>query len=755
MLRKKFDYSKSRNVVVYLRMSSENQSKTSPEQQLRAINQRIAARGLPWKIAKVYRDDAVSGKTTLQRPGFQQMIRDIKTGAVATEVILVDTVERFGRMEDLDNYRRQLRVRHGVYVLTADRDFADPDAPGARCIEAIENLRASEDSRIKANDVVRGKIQSIEDGYWPGSPVPFGYKLEVAATEKRRNRDVVHHKLVLDPETAPVVVAMFQASAEHPSWGQQRLANFLNKQDEIPERFKPFHADTVGCRLKNDIYRGTLVWSENSTGLIDERRVIEKNDEEFVIRKEGFCEPIVDAETFEKVDAGIIARARPRQDGGSNGQSRGVNYRYPLTGLVRCGHCGASMVPNSTSPYITKSGEEKVYCSYACPNQRNGICENDCRVKETWLREVIIGKLIERLFPDQDGVESLVAEVQDLVEQQRLADQSQRQGVIPQLEAELSELQSRVGGWSVTLAKPDLPSQLRSTIETQAAQTLNRIMEIENSLESQACESSVFNNLVRPSEIRDRLNRLAEVLDDQCATSINLELSMHIDRIDCFKEGRVVSRTCKIGSVPNAVAWFSETSEIVSSADDEPNNGYQTKPRRRAWMRIHDESFSNERLRDQINMATDPHRFAMLPNDWFWIDVFQIPERSCWTKDNRDAVRRRYQEVQSATGRKPSANALAREFGVSRPTILAALDHAQRDDTVVPQHRRQPTIKVKGNPNVEAEIARLHDSGMSNKEIGSVVGIGRSTVTKALDRLYEDRGVPRPDGRATRYKQRV
>jgi hypothetical protein len=29
----------------------------------------------------------------------------------------------------------------------------------------------------------------------------------------------------------------------------------------------------------------------------------------------------------------------------------------------------------------------------------------------------------------------------------------------------------------------------------------------------------------------------------------NLELSMHIDRIDCYDDGKVVLRTCKLGAV--------------------------------------------------------------------------------------------------------------------------------------------------------------------------------------------------------------
>ncbi len=749
MLRKKFDFQVLRDVVFYGRMSSDDQSQTSPAQQERAVRKLIKSRGLPWRVVKVYKDDAISGKTALHRNGFQQMLRDIKTGVVQATVILVDTIEPFGRMDNLDTYRRDLRFRHGVYVLTADRNFADPNSVDSKYAEMFENMRASEDSRIKANDVYRGKIQVIEAGFWPGSPVPFGYKLEVAATEKRRSRELLHHKLVPDPETAPIMAILFHASADHPSWGQQSLARYLNNNDAISDRFKPFHADTVGHRLKSEIYRGTLVWSENSTGLVDERRVIEKNDEEHVIRVDGFCDPIVDAVTFEKVDLGIIARSTRRQT--DAGASRGTNYRYPLTGLVRCGHCGASMVPNSTAPYRTKSGETKTYCSYACPNHRNGICENGKRVKEEWLRESVVGKVVQRLFPKDSDYSSLIEEVQSIVEQQRRSDDSQRAGVVPQLQAELDDLQARVSGWSVTLSKRDLQNQLRDTIESQAGEALERIAEIEADLESQVCEDAVFDRLVDPSDVRDRLGRLAEVLDGECATLANLELSMHIDRIDCFEDGRVVCRSCKLGSVPDAVLWFSHTKELLGRNGTQSSDGYQTKARRRAWMQVEDNSFTDERLRDRINMATNPQRFDSLPSEWFWVDEFQIPEPTCWSRENAEAVMARFETLQ-ASGKKPSLNVIAKEFGVSRPTITRALDIALGSDKSG-THRKEPTVSVKGNPDVEAEIARLHDDGMLNKDIGQKLGISRSTVTNALDRLYEQRGLPRPDGRSTRHQR--
>ena len=201
---------------------------------------------------------------------------------------------------------------------------------------------------------IRDRIGSIEDGYWPGGPVPFGYRLELACVEKRHRREVTHHVLVFDEDTGPIMLSLLVQSAKKPSWGQDRLTGWLNDRPDIPDELKPFHASTIGKRLRNPIYRGILVWSEYSQGVVDDRRVLEKNDEQDIIRIEGFCEPIAPVEILKQVDANIELRKkfRPDSETESSCTKRGVNYSHPLTGLVRCGHCGASMVPNLSLIHI-------------------------------------------------------------------------------------------------------------------------------------------------------------------------------------------------------------------------------------------------------------------------------------------------------------------------------------------------------------------------------------------------------------------
>jgi DNA invertase Pin-like site-specific DNA recombinase len=752
MLKRKFDFSQPIDVALYLRMSSDKQNPKSPQQQRERIQNIIENRNLPWRIVEVYQDDAISGKYARKRPQFMKMMNDISSGAINVGAILVDTIERFGRMEDLDSRRKRLLNRHGVVILTADRNFSDPYTPEGHAMTAIENLRAYDANRIKANDVVRGKIGSIEDGYWPGGPVPFGYRLELADIEKRHRREVKHHVLVFDEVTGPIMLSMLVQSASKPSWGQDRLTGWLNDRPDIPDELKPFHASTIGKRLRNPIYRGILVWSEYSQGVVDDRRVLEKNDERDIIRVEGFCEPIAPVEILKQVDANIELRKkfRPDSEAESSGTKRGVNYSHPLTGLVRCGHCGASMVPNSTSPYTTKSGETRNYCSYMCPNGRTKACQNKKRIKEEWLRQVVIEKIVQRLAPDEASIAELVEETRQMVlEQQRLSKQESKSN-LPQLHADLESLEEQIRGWAETLAKSNLHRRLRESLEAKSNNAYGKIDLIEQAIAESSAEENVLQVAVQAGEVRSSLSRLHEKILADCPTSANLELSMHLDKIECFEDGQVTSRICKLGSSPIAVQWFGGSEASTDLSREGVAGAHRVKPRRRALLRLEADDGDFDELLDRIHTATDPNRFAGLPEHWFWVDEFKVPKKISWVHENAQRVLERYQEIK-ASGKKPILNAMAREFGKSRPTISRALDIATEVKSgEKPEHRREPK-SVKGNPELEAQIARMHDSGSLNSEIAKAFGLGRSTVTKALDRLYLERGIPRPDGRKTRH----
>jgi DNA invertase Pin-like site-specific DNA recombinase len=408
MLHRVFDPKRSYRVVIYVRMSSDKQNPRSPKQQIDEIKRRLLALGYRWVIVKIYRDEAKSGKYLRKRNGYQQMLRDLKTGTVVADLILVDTLERLGRVEELPTIRKELFERHGILVLTGDSNFADPNTPQGKALGMFEAMRATEDGRVKAHNVLRGKRDAAEQKHWPGGPPPFGYMLKSIMKTVNGREEVDYCLLVPNPATRWIIAHLFE-TAEKTSHGSTRLVRALNSDPRIHDEHKPFQPETVSYWLDSRIYYGDLYWGVNATGVVDDTRVVEPNAQEEVLHVPGFCEQLVAREQWNNVHAVRQVRsqralaARHRKATGDGKQlvapAPGLTLNYLLSGLLFC-ECGLRMVTSSSSPYVAKDGTERRYTSYVCPGYLGGHCENGTRVSEEWVRSVVIGKLRERLFPE-------------------------------------------------------------------------------------------------------------------------------------------------------------------------------------------------------------------------------------------------------------------------------------------------------------------------------------------------------------------
>jgi DNA invertase Pin-like site-specific DNA recombinase len=408
MLKRVFDPRKFYRVVLYVRMSGDRQNPRSPDQQIQEIQRRLKALGYHWIVVKVYRDDAISGKYIRKRPAYQQMLRDLKSGTVAADLILVDTLERLGRVEELPTIRKELFERHGVLVLTADSGFGDPNTPQGKALGMVEAMRATEDGRIKAHNVLRGKRDAASLKHWPGGPPPFGYMLQSVMKTVNGREEVDYCLLVPNPATGWIIELLFE-TAERTSFGTLRLARTLNDDPRIPDEFKPFQPETIGYWLDSEIYFGTLCWGKNATGVIDDTRVVEPNVPEDILHIPEFCEPLVARERWSNVQA--VRQVRRERWAAAQGRTTeadgkqieapapGLTLHYLLSGLLFC-ECGLRMTASSSGVYMTKDGEPRRYVSYVCPGYLGGHCENGARVPEDWIRLVVIAKLRERLFPE-------------------------------------------------------------------------------------------------------------------------------------------------------------------------------------------------------------------------------------------------------------------------------------------------------------------------------------------------------------------
>lgn len=319
----------------------------------------------------------------------------------------------------------------------------------------------------------------------------------------------------------------------------------------------------------------------------------------------------------------------------------------------------------------------------------------------------------------------------------------------PALKLELQQIAESVQGWNASLAKPKLPAAVREAMEGQWAAADERRQEIEAELSELDQGDVQADQLVRPEQVVGRLERLADVLAANDPTRGNLELSLHIDRITCFRDDRVQLRMCKLGIMPDAVELLA--SPTVLPPPKENSKGKESRARRRGRLRVVDDDAEVD-LRAQANFIADVDRFAGLGDEWFWIDEFAIPESSSWASQNAEAVFRRRQAE-----RLPYSE-LATEFGVTSPTIGAAIRlylaaHPDESDIHLPRGgKRKPKFDLA--PFAD-EARQLWIDGDSLEKLAKRYDCSAPTVKKAIAFAYEREGLSMPTRAGARRAKAV
>jgi hypothetical protein len=322
----------------------------------------------------------------------------------------------------------------------------------------------------------------------------------------------------------------------------------------------------------------------------------------------------------------------------------------------------------------------------------------------------------------------------------------------PALEQEVKLLEDKIKGWSASLAKPDLSTALRTAIESDCSAALDRRQDIENSLAEREAQHEQADRLVDESEVLHRIEQLADVLDRNNPTMGNLHLSLHIDRIVCAPDGKVTMKICKLGSLTEAVEIFADVDDNGDTSSNDPKKT-RGAPRRRARLRVESWAEDGVNMRALAEFAADSDRFAGLGEDWFWTDEFQIPDRPLsWVDQNAQRVFGRRQEA------KLSHAKLAAEFGVSKPTIRAAIN---RHLATHPDAKDEVNLSSGGArpPKFDLtefghEARALWAAGWAKLKLAKKYGCSTPTIDKAIAWAYDQAGLPVPT-RADRQSVRV
>lgn len=309
-----------KRVAAYCRVSTDNEDQANSfESQQRYFRQYIE-RNPDWELYAIFADEGISGTNTKKRKEFNRMIECAKNGDF--DLIITKEISRFAR-NTLDSifYTRDLK-KHGVGVIFLNDNINTLDGD-AELRLAIMSSIAQEESRKTSERVKWGQKRQMEQGVVFGRSM-LGY-------------DVKDGKMTINEEGAKIVRLIFHKFVDEGK-GTHVIARELREEGIEPMRVKEWQNTVILRVIRNEKYCGDLVQKKTFTpDFLSHEKKYNRGQEEFVIIKDHH-EPIISRELFDKANRILDAKSLSQE-----GKAKHSN-RYPFSGKIKCGRCGASYV---------------------------------------------------------------------------------------------------------------------------------------------------------------------------------------------------------------------------------------------------------------------------------------------------------------------------------------------------------------------------------------------------------------------------
>jgi site-specific DNA recombinase len=417
-------------VAIYSRFSTDRQNESSITDQVRVCSEYAQRQG--WQVAERFADEGISGAAVGNRPG----VLKLQDAALArrVDVVLVTDLSRLSRSTgDLAKMIDRL-VAKGVRVIGV-QDGYDSSRRGHKLQAGLSGI------------IGEAFREMVKDRTYAA--------LESRAKEKKATggRAYGYRNGAVDKGEAYMVREIFGRFADGTSC--RKIAAELNARN-IPspgstwKRTQRRAAGWIGSGiriiLRNERYRGVVHWNTSEwrkdpdTG---KRRRITRPRSEWISYVDE-SQRIISDELWERAKRRIQRTAEDSHWAAPKGKPK-----YLLSGLLRCGVCGAH--------YVIANAHE-----YSCSSYIGGrACKNGIRVRRDALERSILDPVRRELLAPE-RVERMAKEMQAYYLDRIRAMQSRAE----EMPSELRELGARIDRLRERLKRgdPDMPAD-----EIQAA----------------------------------------------------------------------------------------------------------------------------------------------------------------------------------------------------------------------------------------------------------------------------------------------
>jgi DNA invertase Pin-like site-specific DNA recombinase len=309
-----------RRAAAYVRMSTDHQ-RWSTENQSDAI-ERYAA-GHSMEIVRRYEDAGKSGLNLTGRNSLQELLKDVESGQVDFDSVLVYDVSRWGRFQDTDEaaFYEYLCKRANIQVHYCAEQFENDGSLPSNVLKTLKRAMAGEYSRELSVKVFAGQCRLIELGFRQGGQAGFGLRRQlvdqngtpkqILARGEQKSLQTDRVILVPGPEFETHVIREIYDLFTKTGVSEVEIADQLNARGILTDLDREWTRGTVHQVLTNPKYVGANVYNRRSFKL-KRKRVV--NPPEMWIRQPNAFEPIIGLDQFESAQRNIQARYQHYSD---------------------------------------------------------------------------------------------------------------------------------------------------------------------------------------------------------------------------------------------------------------------------------------------------------------------------------------------------------------------------------------------------------------------------------------------------------
>ena len=484
------------NAVGYCRFSSNNQREESIDAQKRAIKYFAQQEG--YNILRFHEDKAISGKTD-NRPAFQRMMEDIKTGEF--QAVIVHKLDRFSRdIGDTMQYEKQLKMHNIELISVMERLDNSPSGNLMKIIIAginkfyVENL---------AVEVQKGLKENAYKAQTTGGKPPLGY-------------DIVNKQYVINEQEAGAIRLLYQMYDE--GEGYTAIIRKLNALGYTTKVGKSFGKNSLYELLHNERYKGSYVYNKHTARRPDGSRTRSWKPDDQVIRIPNAIPAIVSEELWNRV------QERLEQNKRKAGANK-AKEMYLLSGLIYCGECGYAMHGNARYP----APDRPKLVTYRCSHRDNNLNCNNKEIKRDDIESFVIDQLQKHLFRDK-----LVPELTQRLNTYIAETSETNQTSLEQYRNRLQELEHNKTNIIEAIAKSgyaEVFSQKLSEIESEIATVQAMLKQ-----DAKSCTTTT----ITEDMVRQYLSTFKSFVLKRDKPQIKKFIDSYVERVDVYRDKVIV-----------------------------------------------------------------------------------------------------------------------------------------------------------------------------------------------------------------------